>query len=69
MFKKKKDKHYYVLFNQKTKKPLVEITPEMIEAGVKILLESGRTNTDTEVASDCLLVEELFCSMYRLRKQ
>ena len=41
----------------------IEITPDMIEAGVKELFESGRINTDYVKGSDDVLVARIFQAM------
>jgi hypothetical protein len=45
----------------------IEITPEMIEAGVKELFESGRINTDYAKGSDDVLVARIFQAMMDCR--
>ncbi len=41
----------------------VEVTPEMEEAGVFELVESGRLFTDYEMSEDQLLVRRIFLNM------
>lgn len=41
----------------------IEVTPEMVEAGCAVLLDSGRLTTDYLVSSDPLLVQEIFLAM------
>jgi len=41
----------------------IEVTPEMIEAGLKVLESSGRLETTYLVGSDSLLVRQMFLQM------
>ena len=41
----------------------IDVSPDMIRAGVDVLIESGRTITDYEVLSDSALVEQIFLAM------
>ena len=45
----------------------IEITPEMIEAGLLVLVESGRLFTDYEMSGDRILVQEVFSTMLSAR--
>lgn len=46
----------------------IEVTPQMIEAGVRVLEESGRLSTDYVVPSDDLLVREILVAALRWRE-
>lgn len=41
----------------------IRITPKMVEAGLRSLVESGRMDDDLEVSGDSLLVQRIFLSM------
>ena len=43
----------------------IEITPQVIEAGLEVVEESGRLWHDSLSSGDSLLVQELFVAMYR----
>jgi hypothetical protein len=45
----------------------IEVTSEMIEAGVSVLIESGRLDTDYEQPADALLVQRIFLTMQSRR--
>jgi hypothetical protein len=40
------------------------VTPQMVAAGVSVLVHSGRMDTDCEVPGDGLLVREVFAAMW-----
>ena len=48
-------------------KRLVEVTPEMIEAGYRVLCSSGIVDECLE--ADRLVVEEIYRAMFALRRQ
>lgn len=41
----------------------IQVTPKMVEAGLRVLLNSGRLGDDLEASGDNLLVQEIFLSM------
>ena len=43
----------------------INVTPEMLRAGLEVLEESGRLSTDYLVSADKLLVAELFLAMWQ----
>jgi hypothetical protein len=45
----------------------IEITPQMIKAGLRVLEISGRLTTDYLKPSDKILVQELFLVMWHSR--
>ena len=45
----------------------IEITPEMEEIGMRLLIESGRPDRDYEGFGDRLLVREIFAAMSKAR--
>lgn len=45
----------------------IEVTPEMIEAGVEVLLRYGRLTSDYRLPEDSALVERLFLAMLSAR--
>ncbi len=49
------------------KEPEIDLTPEMIAAGVKVLGESGRPYSDDATSVDALLVADMFRAMWRHR--
>jgi hypothetical protein len=47
----------------------IEVTPEMVAAGLKEFLESGRLFTDYEASSDRLVVRRIFLAMWDSRSR
>ena len=45
----------------------IEVTPEMIEAGLKELDDSGRLGGDRLLSGDEVLVQQVFLAMWRCR--
>lgn len=41
----------------------IEVTPKMIEAGLMVLLASGRLDDDLEASGDNVLIHRIFLSM------
>ena len=47
----------------------IEVTEEMINAGVEVLLRSGRITTDYRTSGDELLVQRVFLAMLSAQRQ